>query len=476
MSNSRIYKKSVFKIEYFSVLVGALIAFTEYFVDAFSSDRTTTSIYIFQLFLFFFISYISTIKRVGVLHLFSLLHLTTFVFAFGGIVVTPLSDMFSFREALSPLVMTFSEVVVQKVILLYTVFVCVTYIFYWTIFDYKRLGKKEICILPTNEKYLRIAKTTMLITLPFAIYYAVLQFSIVAAEGGRSALYSAGGNEALGVPLYVRIPNMFFTAAFYMLVASCPPKKVFLKYVLIYFVTLIPILLMGERGEVIVPIIFTLWYMKYYYNMNVNYLKLGILTFAVVAVAYILTFTRQGEDVGDLSSLIILIGFLGTSATSFKLLSYYITFENQIMPHNYPFVFDSLIGGLTGHYGQSMETLEHRASIGHHLVYTLNPNYYLAGASTGTSYIAECYEFGIIGVMIGALVLAIFIILVDYKMRRSYGLMCFIFLFFSNIILSPRGSLFVGLYDIIKYGLIIGLLLFICPFGSKKKQKKISTI
>lgn len=463
-------KNNIFKIEYIVVAIGAILSTSECFLEVFNRDTSITYIYIAQLFFFFFVSYISTIRRAGVLHIFSLLHLTTFVFAFGGILVTPFTDVVSFRESHSPLPMTFTENVVQKIIILYTVYVCTTYLFYWGLIDYKELGRKGLCKLETNEKYLKLAKYTMLITLPFAIYYSILQFQIVAAEGGRTALYAAGGNDAIGVPIYVRIPNMFFTASFYILIASCPPKKDFIKYLLIYFITLVPILLMGERGEVIVPIIFTLWYMKSNYNIKINYVKLGALALAIMAVAYIITFTRLGDDVGELSTLIIITGFLGTSATSFSLLGYYITYKDQIMPHSYPFVFDSFLGGMTGYSGQSLETLEHRASIGHHLVYTLNPNYYLSGASTGTSYLTECYEFGLFGVILGAFVLALFMIFIDYKMRKSYYMMVFLFLLFSNIILSPRGSLFLGIYDIIKYSLILLVLTWVYTIIHKKKN------
>ena len=356
----------IFRVEYIIVLLGAIMSLSEYFMDLYNRDTALTDIYIIQLFFFFIISYISTVRRVGALHIFSLLHLTTFVFAFGGIVVSPMSDLYNFRDSFSPLPITFAEDVVQKIIIIYTVYVCTTYLFYWAIYDYKKLEGEKIYILPTNDKFLTIAKYTMLCTLPFAIYYSIFQFNLVASEGGRTALYTAGSNEALGVPLFVRIPNMFFTASFYLLVASCPPKKVFIKYILLYFITLIPVLLMGERGEVIVPIVFTLWYMKTYYKIKINYLKLGVLAFAIMAIAYILTFTRLGEDVGELSGIIILFGFLGTSATSFSLLGYYITYRSQMIPHSYPFVFDSLIGGLTGAYGQSLETLNVRSSIGHH--------------------------------------------------------------------------------------------------------------
>ena len=463
---------SSFKVEYFVSLIGVLLALIEYSFDAFSEDVSVTNYYLFQLFFLFTITYISTVKRTSALHIFSLLYITTFIFAFGGLIATLFSDTFNFRDAISPLPMRFAEKVIQKVILIYTVFIGSTYLFYWRIVDKNQLWKKSVYVLPTNNKYLAIAKYTMLITLPFAIYYSILQFNIVASEGGRSALYAAGGNAALGVPLFVRVPNMLFTAAFYMFVASCPPKKVFVKYVLLYFITLIPILLMGERGEVVVPIMFSLWYMHSYYKLKINYWKLGLIAFTIMAVAYILTFTRLGEDVGRLSVTIIIIGFLETSATSFKLLSYYVTYKSQLIGHTYPFVFDSLIAGLTGASGQSLETLSVRSSIGHQLVYYLNPNYYLSGASTGTSFVTECFEFGMFGIILGALLLALFMYFIDFRIKKSYFLMIFLFLFFSNIILSPRGSLFVGIYDIIKYSIIYVILSLGYSIFNRKVKKK----
>ena len=454
----RVKNNSLYSVGYLVVLIISIISFAEYALSMFSSDKNTTELYLLQLFVAFAASFSYTVARVGLLHIFSLLHITTLVFAFGGILVSPLSEEFNFRIAHSPLYMKFTEVTVQKAILLYTLYVCFTFLFYWGIIRYKKAIYQQYRVLSTDKRLFTIAKYTMLLTLPFAIYYGVMQFTIAGAEGGLTALYSAGGNEALGVPLYVRIPHMFFIISYYILIASGPQKKDFVRFSLVYFIPLIPILLMGERGDVIVPIMFALWYSKKYYDIKINYIKLALFGFAIITVAFVLTYTRLGDDVGDLSTAIIIVGFLGTSATSFKLLGYYITFKDQIMPHNYPFVFDSLIAGLTGASGQNLETLRVRASIGHHLVYTLNPNYYLSGASTGTSYIAECFEFGVFGIIIGTFVLAYFLYYFDYKLMRSRYMMVFMFTMFTLIVLSPRGSLFLGIYDIIKYSIVYFLL------------------
>lgn len=132
------------------------------------------------------------------------------------------------------------------------------------------------------------------------------------------------------------------------------------------------------------------------------------------------------------------------------------------MPHTYPFFLDSLIGGMLPAAGQSLETLQIRSSIGHQLVYTINPNYYLAGNSMGTSFITEAYEFGIIGVIISAFVFVKVILLFEKSIAKSRIGKYFLFYMFTIIVLSPRGAILPGIYDLLKYGIIGGgiLLLF----------------
>ena len=298
----------------------------------------------------------------------------------------------------------------------------------------------------------------MLLMFPFAILSSYTLFQI--GLENRGALYLSGSMSELGMPFYLRITNMFFTTGFYVLIASVPKQKNFLKYFGLYAITLIPVLMMGERGEVIIPFIFLLWYLFRVYGTKINLgllLGIGIVT---MLISFIVSVVRLGDSISGLSFSDMIIGFFGTSATSLELLQYYIEFKKTIGPHNYPFVLDSLIGGLTGAYGQSEETLQIRASLGHHLVYALNPKYYFSGFSTGTSYIAECYEFGAIGVGLGAIVLGWFCNVFNAYIMKSHFRMLFLYLCFQLIILSPRGSLFLGLYDIIKYSLCYMILKF----------------
>lgn len=427
----------------------SLLSLFELFADCFTSSSFLTCIYIVQVFFVFFISFIFTLKRIGFLHIFSLLQITTFIFSLGGIFVFILLGSNDFKVSYTPTYVRFHEVTVQKAICLYSLFIGVSYISFF--YFYRKIKFNPVINLIPNTDffYFKLGKATMLSMFPFALLSSYTQFQI--GFENRGMLYISGSMADLGIPLYLRITNMLFTTGFFIIIASVPKQKDFLKYFALYSVSLIPILMMGERGEVITPIIFLLWYLNRIYNTKVN---LGLLFgsgIGVMLVSFVVSVVRLGDSVEGLSITDMITGFFATSATSLDLLQYYVEFKSTIPAHNYPFVFDSLIGGLTGAYGQSLETLQVRSCLGHQLVYALNPDYYLHGFSTGTSYIAECYEFGTLGVAIGGIVLGWFCNVFNTYITKNHFRMLFLYLFFQMIILSPRGSLFVGIYDIIKY-------------------------
>lgn len=443
------------------ILFGAFSAVIEYLFEWLSEDPVLTNIYLFQLFLYFTLSYVRTIKQLGYLHIFSLLHITTFIFAFGGIVVSLVTSGVDYKISISPLYIKFQEVIVQKTILLYTIYVTFSYLFFFIFYNKIGGGRntKETFTLKTKDSYLKTGKITMWLMLPFAFIYSYTLFKLLSQN--RVLMFQLGSNSALGLPFYLRMTNLFFTTGFFLIIASAPPKKIFIKYSLLYMIPLIPILLMGERGQVVGTLIFILWYLYRVYRTKFNITRLVVIALIIMIVSYIISLTRLGHEIESTSLSYLISGFLSTSASSFSLLSYYILFKKEVIPHNYPFFLDSLIGGLTGVTGQSLKTLEVRSSIGHHLMYTLNPDYYLSGASRGTSFIAEAFEFGVVGVIISTLLLAIFIHLVNKYMLQKHFRMIFIYMFFQAIILSPRGSLLPSIYEIIKYTLAFLLLITI---------------
>jgi oligosaccharide repeat unit polymerase len=435
-----------------------LFSIVEWGLGLFSKSVWLTNLYIIQLFTIWGLSFSYSTKHLGIMHIFSLLLLTIFFFTFGGIFASFFSSDFGFRVAYSPEYIVFPEETIQKVLLIYCIFLSALSFSYFIWGAPTRMKKGLYAEGIDKSKYASsvyfdLGRLLMILLTPFALWYTFTMFNTFA--GSRTMIYASGSNAELGIPVYLRISNMLFTTGFFLMVASTPSRKNFVRYSLLYLLTLTPLLLMGERGMFIAPIVFILWYQYRVYGVLPNMLKLSLLAVAIMVVSYVISFTRLGASVDMGSLFTILLAFIGTSSTSFDLMSFYITYQNSIPTHRYPFIFDSLIGGLTGQYGQSLETLEQRASIGHQLVYTINPDYYFSGASTGTSLVAEGFEFGIVGVIIAALLLAFFLRLLDKWILKKRFTMIFIYLLFDKIILSPRGSLFVPLYDIFKYTAVV---------------------
>ncbi len=452
------------------MLFGLLLSCAEYGLGLFSTDEGMTTFYIIQLMFFFVISYIGSVKHFGYLHLFSLLHLTTFFFALGCLAVGGMVDRdISFRYGQTPLAMRFQEEVVQKAIVLYLTYISSTSFFYFVLHnknDLRRVKEKhEYKESSFNEMYFTIGKYLMWISFPLEMIYSVKMMFYGLLS--RTAIFADGGVE---LPFYLRVANQLFFLGFYILIASNPPRKKLNIYFVLYMISLVPILMMGERGDFIVPIVFYIWYTSRFYSAKYNFRKLGLLGGIILIGSYFIQFTRLGADIDD-TGLKVIPNAFNSLATSFSLMCYYITYKTQVIAHPYPFIFDGLIAGLIGVSGQSYETLEHRASIGHQLVYTINPEYYFSGASTGTAYIAEGYEFGIFGVIIACFVLAVFIKFFDLKAPQSNYLKIFLFYGVQQILLSPRGTLFIGILDIIKCSIVLLLCSFAYKFFTSNRKK-----
>ena len=88
----------------------------------------------------------------------------------------------------------------------------------------------------------------------------------------------------------------------------------------------------------------------------------------------------------------------------------------------------------------------------------------------GTAWVTECYEFGLIGVMIGGAVLAKFCQLLDAHIIQSRYWSVFIFEFFTLIILSPRGNLLPSIYLILKYSVIIFCVMGVYDLLKRRKR------
>ena len=55
------------------------------------------------------------------------------------------------------------------------------------------------------------------------------------------------GSANLGIPVFIRFMSTFLILGYYFIIASNPPKKIFILYSIFYFVPIIPSLMIGNR-------------------------------------------------------------------------------------------------------------------------------------------------------------------------------------------------------------------------------------
>ncbi len=447
------------------IIASVILYFFEY--SMISESTELTKFHELQLLLIYGIVQGVSIKKFGMFNIFSLILVGFFIFAVGGILHFVLSgDNIQELEGVGYGNFYFTNVQIQRSLLIYSLFIALAF------FSYNIFHKDEYSFVgylsKTQKDYVcfKIGKYLMWIFLFVEIYKGYLFFSSFSIDRVLIYLY---GNVENPVPTWVRFLATFFEMGYAFVLCSKPTKNEFKNYSALYFVVLIPEILVGNRGMLGGFILFYLWYYARFYNPKPIRMKTAaILGVVMLFVFQLMQFYRDGLDIRNTS--FSMTTFLKGQAISFYILPLYIQNIGSIQYYNYPFVLYNVIGGFSGYTGQSIEVLQHNCGVGHQLMYTINPDYYLAGASFGSNSIVELYDLGILGVIIGALFFPIMISFLERQfVKRRFALFMSYFLL-TNFILSARSSYFPSFYAIVKYYIfyIFILLLYNLVNGKAK--------
>lgn len=409
-----------------------------------SNECLYTTFLSIELLIIYGLLLLSSIRKRGLFDLYSLLLFTMGLFTYGEIFFSFFDSSVDYRIAYIGKELTFEESTIQKAMLVYCAYMLSLDI--GIIFFERKNYKKDLFQVEFDVNVYRTGKLMLLFFSAFAFYRAYLQFQIL--NSNRLLLFQ-GGSAGLDLPLVIRITSTLFVNGYYIFTASKPPLRYFLWATVVYVMVQIPDLMIGNRMALGVLFLYVIWMAVQVYNYKINVKKLVIPLVVIILVFQYIGMSRVDMDTSGIGVVGLVFKFLTMQATSFGLLCTFIQYTPNITGP-YPFVFDSLIGGLTGYTGQSETTLAHRASIGHQLVYEISPDYYFAGQSSGTSCVTELYEFGIIGVIVGALLFAFMIILFQKYFSHSRLLLLLSCSAFSVVVTSPRAGMFFPLYEIIR--------------------------
>lgn len=410
----------------------------------------------FQLVAIWGVAQYRSYKRFGLFSLYSLFLVGMFIFSIGAIFHFLVSgdDIRHIERGFGN--HSFSYRTIQEALWAYSVFIMLTYSTYNFLFN--KSSNKAVFAkrLSGNEQYYKIGKILMWSFLAFQIYEGYLFLNVFNANRVEIFLL---GNMANPVPMWVRFVASFYEYGYFFILASMPNEKSFKKYSLLYFVVLVPEILIGNRAMFGAFALFYLWYnYTFYRKMAIKTRTAFILSVAMLVIFQLMEFMRDGASNGLAS--VSLTKFLVGQGISFYILPLYIDYAANLQYYLYPFFLYTIFGGFTGYTGQSIEVLQHNCGVGHQLMYTINPDYYLAGASFGSSSITEIYDAGFVGFIILSIFFAYMLIFFE-KRFVSNRFICFACLMiFSHFILSSRGSYFPSLYAFVKLFLFYKVILF----------------
>lgn len=436
------------------IIISLLFLILERFL--LNNDSGFTRLMEFQLVIIWAIAQYLSYKKFGLFSLFNLFLFGMFFFSIGAVLHFLISgnDIRNIERGFGNI--SFSYRTIQEALWAYSVFIFLSYNTYNYLFRknfHKMSSVNNIC---GDEQYFLIGKILMLSFLVIQLYKGYLFYN--AFNENRAILYLYG-SMANPIPTWVRFLAYFFEVGYYFILASVPNISKFKKYSILYFVVLIPDIMIGNRGMFGAFILFYLWYYFTYYKKLAIKLRTTIfLGVCMLIIFQIMEFMRDGWIYGF--SSISLTEFLVNQGVSFYILPIYIDYADNIQYYLYPFVLYNILGGFTGYSGQSIEVLEHNCGVGHQLMYTVDPNYYLAGGSFGSSNITEMYDAGIIGFILLSIFFSYMIIFFEKKFVTNRFIRFMSYILIIHFILSPRGSYFPSIYGFVKLYIFYKVILF----------------
>ena len=285
-----------------------------------------------------------------------------------------------------------------------------------------------------NERELRILRIVFLIVIAItglAYYYARIKFFMNFSNADYADIYLEYTSD---VPRVVSALSYFFPIAVACFLSMQPCKAEVAAILVLYVGSGVPQFLLGNRGALILPIVFAVVYVLARHSMEkeqrvwvTKKMKVAFVIFVIVAMALLgaMNYTRDGREVLDDSKMPLLADFLYKQGTTFDTLAQGIEYKKEIdaLPgdpiYSLNDLREALSYGVIARYldeksplpsGNSLETVYVRGSLSHRLSYVVIPELYLTGHGRGSSYIIETYlDWGLKGVLIVSAIIGVFL-------------------------------------------------------------------
>ena len=272
---------------------------------------------------------------------------------------------------------------------------------------------------------------------------------------GYLSIYLNTGSALFTNPLLDMFDG-FYMIGFIGLLASFPSRDKLKKPIMLYVLYTILSLFTGQRGDLVINIIFMMWYLSKYADIHSEkpfltrkkIILIGALSIFLISFLYTWGYSRVGVSVASESIDQKIRNFIYGQGGSGHLISLslenidsmeqYISKPSMILwPVENFIVNNSVVRLFTGGaLGQSAGNI---GSFGGALTYITNRASFLNGSSVGTCYLAELFcSCGFIGIIIFNLILGKFIKKMDFIKPNNWKSNTLFIKIFLIIVYIPR--------------------------------------
>lgn len=446
-----------------------LLFFLQYFgLPYFTSITEILLILKIEFILLFSIILIISSKISGYLSVFSMFLFCSFLFNYGRIFLDFFTD-FNINEG-----DLFSNITISDKTILELLYLIIFYLLAATL-AFLIFYKKKNVVLKQNYFFVKTGKRIILtLTIPLVIL-TILQLKFI-LQVGYLAIFS-GEVADFKYNSLINLVTRIVYFGYLIFLAGIPNKKDFIRISYLFLGISLIIALKGQRGAFMLLLVYIIWYYHNIYDVRFNLKKGFIITVFVLIISQIVLVVRSANTHDELSVVNIPYEFLRLNGISILIPAYLIEFKSSFVNEGVPYLFTPIydyfyrifVDSQIFYEGRTYDLITTSNYLSNQLIYFINRPAYYAGMGTGSSYLAEFYDFG--GLFFGSFCFFILVSLImkwEYLLFSNRTILFLSFIVVSKFIYMPRDSFFKIVNDILSL-----FVIFIVFTYLKKLQFKL---
>jgi oligosaccharide repeat unit polymerase len=337
------------------------------------------------------------------------------------------------------------------------------------IYTFKTLRKtSKITELKHNQTFQVIGIIFLFLSFPAIIYITYLQFMYV-RDYGYGVLFTGVMREDLKLPFWASGMIILFNFGYLLMIASRPPKSIFLICSLLYLVYGLLDSLKGQRTIFLTIIITIIYFYIKLYNKKISIRYMFFLLILIISFSSFMSYYRFNKKIDRLDFSDLVLELIYGQGTSIVLPLTIIEHGNKLQYHQYPFIFSPLLESYYSRayptLGQNKIRLEKYNLINDVITYYQESSHYFKGYGLGGSFLAEMYDCGgIIGIVFWSWIFALILWFIDLNLYRNAFCVFFFWWIVRSIAWLPRSRLFHFMYNLRLLIVPIAMLLMVIFF------------